>query len=183
GEAYDVTAHADHLAAWLAAYRLPPACVLGHSSGAQVAAALASRHPDTVRAVVLAGPTCDPKARTRPRQIGRWLVDVAREAPLQAPILVRDVWDARPWRVRTTLSHSVRNPVEADLVRIAVPALVVTGSRDPVVPPSWRAQVARLVPQARTVVVPGAAHNVATTAPVQVADAIRRLLAPSLTKG
>ncbi|MDT0529292.1 alpha/beta fold hydrolase [Micromonospora sp. DSM 115977] len=179
--AYDVPRHAAHLAAWLAAYRMPPVCLLGHSFGAEVVAALAARHPDAVAAVVLAGPTSDPAARSRRGQFGRWLVDTLREAPLQAPILLRDVLDARPWRVHATLSHSVRNGIEADLVSIAAPTLVVAGSRDPVVPPSWRAQVGRLVPHARTVTVPGAAHNVVTTAPAQVADAVRALLAPTLT--
>ncbi|MEV5768784.1 alpha/beta hydrolase [Micromonospora sp. NPDC052213] len=181
GTAYDVARHASHLAAWLAAYRMPPVCLLGHSFGAEVVAALAAHRPDAVRAVVLAGPTGDPAARSRRGQFGRWLVDALREAPLQAPILLRDVVDARPWRVHATLTHSVRNGVEADLVRITAPTLVVAGSRDPVVPASWRSQVGRLVPHARTLTVPGAAHNVATTAPAQVAGAIRALLAPSLT--
>ncbi|MEV4655860.1 alpha/beta fold hydrolase [Micromonospora sp. NPDC049301] len=180
--AYDVRGHADHLAAWLAAYRLPPVCLLGHSFGAEVAAALAAAHPELVRAVVLAGPTSDPAARSRRGQFGRWLVDALREAPLQAPILARDVWDARPWRVLAALSHSVRNAIEADLVRITAPTLVVTGGRDPVVPAAWRDQVARLVADARPVAVPGAAHNVATTAPTAVADAIRQLLSPTLTR-
>ncbi|MFI7650474.1 alpha/beta fold hydrolase [Micromonospora sp. NPDC049460] len=181
GTAYDVARHANHLAAWLAAYRMPPVCLVGHSFGAEVVAALAARQPDAVRALVLAGPTSDPAARSRRGQFGRWLVDTLREAPLQAPILLRDVVDARPWRVHATLAHSVRNGVEADLVRITAPTLVVAGSRDPVVPASWRSQVGRLVPHARMLTVPGAAHNVATTAPAQVADAIRALLAPSLT--
>ncbi|MCG5440590.1 alpha/beta fold hydrolase [Micromonospora foliorum] len=176
--AYDVRRHADHLAAWLAAYQLPPVCLLGHSFGAEVTAALAATHPDAVRALVLAGPTTDPAARSRRDQFGRWLVDSLREAPLQAPILVRDVWNARPWRVLATLSHSVRNAIEADLVRVSAPTVVVTGDRDPVVPQRWRDEAARLVPEATLVVVPGAAHNVVTTAPTAVADAIRHLLAP-----
>ncbi|MEU1644843.1 alpha/beta hydrolase [Micromonospora zamorensis] len=176
--AYDVVAHAEHVAAWLAAYRLPPVCLLGHSFGAEVAAALAANHPDAVRALVLAGPTSDPSARSRTALFGRWLVDCLREAPLQAPILVRDVWNARPWRVFATLSHSVHNAIEADLVRVTAPTLVVTGARDPVVPAPWRDEAARLVPDADLVVVPGAAHNVVTTAPTQVADACRRLLTP-----
>ncbi|MFG1843629.1 alpha/beta fold hydrolase [Micromonospora sp. NPDC049175] len=176
--AYDVHRHAAHLAAWLAAYRLPPVCLLGHSFGAEVAAALAANHPDAVRALVLAGPTSDPSARSRRGLFGRWLVDCLREAPLQAPILVRDVWNARPWRVFATVSHSVRNPIERDLVRVSAPTLVVTGGRDPVVPAPWRDEATRLVPDASLVVVPGVAHNVVTTAPTQVADACRRLLAP-----
>ncbi|MET8258768.1 alpha/beta fold hydrolase [Micromonospora sp. NPDC005553] len=177
-DAYDVRRHAEHLAAWLAAYQLPPACLLGHSFGAEVVAAVAARHPDAVRALALAGPTSDPAARTRRGQFGRWLVDSLREAPLQAPILVRDVWNARPWRVLATLSHSVHNAVEADLVRVTAPTVVVAGDRDTVVPQRWRDEATRLVPQASLVVVPGAAHNVVTTAPTAVADAIRHLLAP-----
>ncbi|MEU7848406.1 alpha/beta fold hydrolase [Micromonospora parva] len=179
--AYDVRRHAEHLAAWLAAYQLPPVCLLGHSFGAEVAAAVAATHPDAVRALVLAGTTSDPAARSRRAQVGRWLVDTLREAPLQAPILVRDVWNARPWRVLATLSHSVRNAIEADLVRVGVPTVVVTGDRDPVVPRLWRDEASRLVPDAAVVVVPGAAHNVVTTAPTAVADAIRHLLAPQPT--
>ncbi|SBT37129.1 alpha/beta fold hydrolase [Micromonospora auratinigra] len=182
GTAYDVSRHAAHLAAWLAAYRPGPVCLLGHSFGAEVAAALAATRPDLVRALVLAAPTSDPVARTRRGQFGRWLVDTAREAPWQVPVLLRDVWDARPWRVFATLSHSVRHAIEADLVRVGVPTLVLAGTRDPVVPAQWREQVARLVPGARSVAVPAAAHNVATTAPGPVADAIRALLAPVLRR-
>ncbi|MGI5522546.1 alpha/beta fold hydrolase [Micromonospora sp. CA-259024] len=181
--AYDVRGHADHLAAWLAAYGLPPVCLLGHSFGAEVAASVAANHPGAVRALVLAGPTSDPAGRSRRTQVGRWLVDTLREAPLQAPILARDVWNARPWRVFATLSYSVRNAIEADLVRITTPTLVLTGDRDPVVPARWRDQAARLVSDAHRVVVPGAAHNVVTTAPTAVATAIRHTLAlaPALT--
>ncbi|MFY1620244.1 alpha/beta fold hydrolase [Micromonospora sp. WMMD736] len=177
--AYDVARHADHLAAWLAAYRLPPVCLVGHSFGAEVAAALTANHPDAVRALVLAGPTSDPVARSRRALFARWLVDTLHEAPMQAPILVRDIWDARPWRVFATLSHSVRNAIETDLVRITTPTLVLTGGLDPVVPARWREQVTRLVPDADLAVVPGAAHNVVTTAPTAVADAIRALLSHS----
>ncbi|WCN83095.1 alpha/beta fold hydrolase [Micromonospora sp. LH3U1] len=176
--AYDVRRHADHLAAWLSAYRMPPVCLLGHSFGAEVAASVAATHPDAVRALVLAGPTSDPAARTRRALFGRWLVDNVREAPLQAPVLARDIWNARPWRVFATLSHSVHNAIEADLVEIAAPTLVLTGGRDPIVPPRWRNEATQLVPDANLVVVPGAPHNVATTDPTVVADAIRHLLAP-----
>ncbi|OKJ42207.1 alpha/beta hydrolase [Micromonospora sp. TSRI0369] len=176
GTAYDVDRHVAFLVDWLAAYRLGPVCLLGHSFGAEVAAALAARHPGLVRALVLAGPTCDPAARSRRGLIGRWLVDTLREAAWQAPILLRDVTNARPWRVFATLSHSVRNAVEEDLVRVTAPTLVLTGARDPVAPAAWRDQVARLVPGARSAAVPGAAHNVVTTAPAQVAAAVHGLL-------
>ncbi|MCW3843455.1 alpha/beta hydrolase [Micromonospora yasonensis] len=176
---YDVPRHAAHLAAWLDAYHLDRVCLVGHSLGAAVAAALAARRPDLVRALVLAGPTSDPAARSRRRQLGRLLVDSLSEAKLQVPILLRDLWDARPRRVFATLSHSVRNAIEADLVRVTAPALVLGGARDALVPAGWREQAARLLPDGRSITVPAAAHNIATTAPAQVADAIRTLLAPA----
>ncbi|WP_201754359.1 hypothetical protein [Micromonospora rubida] len=56
---------------------------------------------------MLAGPTSDPAARTQLAQFGRWLVDTLREAPLQAPILLRDVW------VATTAPSEVAAAVRA----------------------------------------------------------------------
>jgi pimeloyl-ACP methyl ester carboxylesterase len=181
--AYDVRRHAAHVAGWLGALGLPPVCVVGHSFGAEVAAALARSYPDTVAALVLAGPTADPAARTRRGQIGRWLADLVTEDPRQAAILARDVRDARPWRVWATLSHSVRNRVEDDIRRTTAPTLVLGGERDPVAPARWRVEAGRLGPPAATVTVPRAGHNAATTAGRHVADAIAAFLAAPASTG
>jgi pimeloyl-ACP methyl ester carboxylesterase len=181
--AYDVRRHAAHLAAWLGLRGLGRVCVLGHSFGAEVAAALAADRPGLVAALVLAGPTSDPAARTRRAQIARWCTDLLVEDPRQAAILARDVRDARPWRVFATLSHSVRNAIEEDLARAGAPTLVICGSRDPVAPPAWRAAAARTA-GGSVVRVPGAAHNAATTAGRQVADAVAAFLAgPAVLAG
>ncbi|MGV9980965.1 alpha/beta fold hydrolase [Micromonospora wenchangensis] len=74
GHSYDLRQHVAHLLAWLDAYRMPPVCLVGHSFGAEVAAALAVARPGAVRALVLAGPTSDPTARSRRGLVGRWLV-------------------------------------------------------------------------------------------------------------
>jgi pimeloyl-ACP methyl ester carboxylesterase len=65
GRVFDVTEHADHLAAWLEASGLPPVAVLGNSFGCQVAVELAVRHPDRVGVPILIGPTMDPSAVPR----------------------------------------------------------------------------------------------------------------------
>ncbi|MDG4826171.1 alpha/beta fold hydrolase [Asanoa sp. WMMD1127] len=171
--ALDVGAHAAHLLAWLAARGLDRACLLGHSFGAEVVAAAAARDPRRVGAVVLASPTSDPAARSRSRQIGRWLRDVPREELWQVPVFVRDVRDAGPVRIFRTLGHSVHNAIEDDAARLRVPVLVVRGARDPVVPRAW---AERLGP---TVTVPGAPHNVVATAPGAVADAVAGFLSPA----
>ncbi|WP_097319464.1 alpha/beta fold hydrolase [Paractinoplanes atraurantiacus] len=173
--AYDVGEHADHLAAWLDARTMGPVCLVGHSFGAEVAARLAVHRPDVVAGVVLASPTTDPRARTRRGLIGRWLLDTLVEAPWQAPILARDVADAKPWRVLATVGHSVRNEVEKDLLRLPVPPLVLGGSLDSVAPLTWRTAVAEMT-AGTSVTIPGAAHNALTTSPHRAATAITTYL-------
>ena len=65
---------------WLAARRLGPVVLAGHSSGTQVAAEAASGHPDVV-GLVLAGPILDPSSRGVGRLALRWLRDGRRESP------------------------------------------------------------------------------------------------------
>lgn len=164
--------HAEHVAAWLRRLGLPPACVLGHSFGAEVAAALAANHPDTTAALVLAGPTTDPRARSRFGQVMRFLRDLPGESLLQAPILVRDVWDAGPARVWGTLGRAVNHRVEETLARVTVPTLVLGGAGDPISPARWRDEIAALIPDARQATAPAAAHNVTTTSAAQVAGLV-----------
>jgi pimeloyl-ACP methyl ester carboxylesterase len=169
--AYDVGEHADQLAAWLDALELGEVCVVGHSFGAEVAARLAVLRPDVVAALVLAGPTTDPAARSRRALIGRWAADLLVEAPWQSPVMVRDVIDAKPWRIWATVGHSVGNAIERDLRRLRVRPLVLGGRLDPVSPLRWRAAVAART-GGRCVTIPNAAHNVLTTSGRRCAAAI-----------
>jgi pimeloyl-ACP methyl ester carboxylesterase len=178
--AYDVREHTDLVAAWLAARGLERVCVGGHSFGAEVAAALARRLPETVVALVLGGPTADPVARSRRGLILRWSADLMVEDPRQAKILARDVRDAKPWRVFATLGHSVRNAIEDDLRHVRAPTLVLRGAWDTVVPARWRQQVETLC-AGTSVTVPGNGHNVMTTGGRQCADAIAHHLAAVTT--
>ncbi|WP_328473692.1 alpha/beta fold hydrolase [Actinoplanes sp. NBC_00393] len=169
--AYDVSRHADHLAGWLDHLGLDRSCLVGHSFGAEVVARLAVQRPDLVAALVLAGPTTDPRARSRRDLIGRWALDLFVEQPWQALVLARDVADAKPWRVLSTVGHSVHNAIEDDLRRLPAPPLVLGGSLDPVAPPRWRAEVAAMT-GGTSVTVPAAAHNVLTTSGRRSAQAI-----------
>jgi len=53
----------------------------------------------------------------------------------------------------------LRDRMENRLPKVIAPVLVVRGDRDPIVSESWAEQVARLAPQGRLIVVPGAAHT------------------------
>jgi pimeloyl-ACP methyl ester carboxylesterase len=66
------------------------AVLLGHSASCQIVVQAAVRDPHRVTALVLVGPTTDPRARSWLGLAGRWLRTAAWERPGQAPRLVRD---------------------------------------------------------------------------------------------
>jgi pimeloyl-ACP methyl ester carboxylesterase len=180
---FAVSDHARLLAAWLDARGRGPVCLLANSYGCQVAVDLAVRRPDLVAALVLVGPTVDPAAASIAGQVGRWARDLYREDPRQAVILARDIRDAGPRRIAGTLRDSVRDRIETKLPLVTAPTLLVRGARDAVAPARWLAAAARLMPDATTVQIPGAAHNAVTTAGAQVARASDRFLRRVLTSG
>jgi pimeloyl-ACP methyl ester carboxylesterase len=132
GRAYAVGDHARALSQWLDDFGLRRVCLVGHSFGAEVAARLAVLRPDAVASLVLAGPTTDPAARTWPRLVARFAADVLVEQPWQVPLLAEGIAAARPWRVAATVTHSLGNAIEDDLVRLPVAPLVLGGRLDPI---------------------------------------------------
>jgi len=58
-----------------------------------------------------------------------------------------------------TLRHSVRDRIESKLPAVPVPALVVRGGVEPIVPPRWAALAAELLPRGELAVLPGSPHN------------------------
>jgi pimeloyl-ACP methyl ester carboxylesterase len=172
----DVGEHAEVLATWLDSVGTPPAAVLGNSFGCQVAVELASRRPDLVAALILVGPTTDPRAASMPAQIGRLIRDLPGEDWRQGPILLADFRDAGARRIVTTLRYAVRDHIETKLPGIRVPTLLVRGARDRIAPQSWLDRAAILTPTARTLVIEGAAHNAVTTAGPELAAAVDAFL-------
>ena len=150
--------HADLIAAHLAAENLPPVTVIGHSMGSQVAAELAVRHPDRVRAVVLAAPTVDARARRLGRQALRFLQDTASLDPRVVVRGVREYLRAGPHLVRKIRATVTHDP-DALYPRIAVPTLVLRGERDPVCPPAWCRAVAEAIPHGELDELPGCGHE------------------------
>jgi 2-hydroxy-6-oxonona-2,4-dienedioate hydrolase len=174
--ALDVDDLADALAAWMRAAGLGPAALVGNSMGCQVITSLAWRHPGIVDKVVLQGPTMDRRARSMPRHAWRFLLDAARERPSLTLVECLDLLRAGPVRSFRTFRHALDDPVEERLPMVRVPALVVHGSRDRISPQRWAEEVARLLPQGRLVVLPGAPHAANYSAPEAFARAVRSFL-------
>ena len=166
---YDPAGHATVVAAWMDAEGMTGANLIANSFGCQVAVELAVRRPDLTAALILVGPTADPRAATAGAQIGRFLRDLVAEDPAQVRIIAADVSDAGLGRVLRTLRHCVRHHIENRLPLVQAPTLMLRGQHDPIAPRAWISAAAALTPYAETGEVPRAAHNAVTTAGAEVA--------------
>lgn len=158
-EVLDAAGLADALASWMDAVGLERACLLGNSFGCQIITAFALRHRERVERIVLQGPTVDRHARRFVHQFARWLVNAVREGATQPDVTFRDWRDAGLRGFVGTLRYMFTDRIEERLPFVAVPALVVRGARDPIVPQRWAEEVTAALPQARLAVVPGETHT------------------------
>jgi pimeloyl-ACP methyl ester carboxylesterase len=151
---------ADAVAGWLAVCGVRRPCLLGGSFGCQVAVDLCVRYPDLVGALVLVGPTVDPRARTAAGVLRQWLRNSVRESPRMTPLNVADYRDAGVRRVLSAFGESIRDRIEDKLPHVSVPTLVVRGGKDRMVSQSWAEEVTRRLPHGRLRVMPGLPHMV-----------------------
>lgn len=172
----DIPELAEALADWMRTMGLAGACLVGNSLGCQFIVDLAVRHPNLVRWAVLVGPTLDPEARTLLAQIGRGLLDLLGEPLSYWPLLAWDYLVAGTVRTLVTLHYALQDPLVEKLPHVAVPTLVVRGSRDPIAPQRWVEEMVRLLPRGRLLVIPGATHVANYTAPEALARAVRQLV-------
>lgn len=170
---------ADALAAWLARNDLVTAALVGNSAGCQVIVDCVIRRKTVTGPVVLVGPTVDPAARTSFAQVSRWLRTGLSRDIAQVPLLVRDSYDAGLRRILTTFRSTLRDPVEHKLKQVRQRALVVRGSRDPLVPQRWAEEAAALLPLGSLAVVRGAHHVVNLTHPTELGALLRAFLEAS----
>lgn len=172
----DVPGLADALAAWMQAAGLDRAALLGNSFGCQIIADLAARYPERVDRAVLQGPTTPPGRRTWLQQFVHWRQNSPYNPPSLGPITRSDYRKAGLWRLFWTTHDFLQDRVEEKLPRIRAPVLVVRGSRDPIIPRRWAEAVARLVPHGQLVEIPGVAHTLVYTAPLELVRVTRPFL-------
>jgi 2-hydroxy-6-oxonona-2,4-dienedioate hydrolase len=167
---------ADTLAAWMRAMHLQQAALLGHSFGCQILAELAPRHAACLAQAIFVAPTVEPQARTALRQMARLLLDACREPPALLPLVLHDYRRAGVGRTVRTFQYALQDAIERKLPQVRVPSLVVRGARDPVVSQGWAEAATRLLPRGRLVVIPGVAHAVPYSAPVELGRVIEAFL-------
>lgn len=175
GPPLTVEDYAGLVGAFIDAGAIGPVVVVGHSMGAQIAAALARRRPDLVAAVVLVGPVMAPVDATPVRAAARLLVDTLRESAHSNALVFTDYVRCGPRWYLAVLPSMLAYRVEDDLPALEMPVTVVRGERDPIARSEWTRTIASAALGVRFVDVPGAPHVVMLSHPHAVAREVRRL--------
>lgn len=166
---------ADALAAWMDAEGIARAALLGNSMGCQTVVRFALRHRGRLSRAVLQGPTGDPQQSVL-QTIARWIAVGPREPPALNAVLAMDYADCGLRRILGTWRHALADEMEAHLPLVSCPVLVVRGSRDLIVTQRWAERVAQLLPRGRLAVIPGGAHALVYSAPLELARVVRPFL-------
>ena len=187
----DVHELAMHYEELLDALGLDEATVVGHSFGGMIGAELAAHYPQRVRRLVLIAP------------VGLWNDDYpvidffAVPLPELPKVLFADEEvaavafpppEAEPdVEMLVTLARGLTSVAKfmwpipdrglaRRLYRISAPTLVVWGEQDALAPARYADDFAAAIPDARTLIVPGAGHMVPVERPDEVLSAIEEFL-------
>jgi 2-hydroxy-6-oxonona-2,4-dienedioate hydrolase len=145
---------------------------VGHSIGCQVALAIAAQHPERTMGVVLTGPT-GARGRRLLQQMFALGSVALREGPRVLWNVARDYVRTTPWHYIGWWVRAARDQPLEHAGRVRAPTLILVGSRDPVPPPAFIAELVTRLPRSERHYVPGALHAL----PIEQPDEFNRLVA------
>jgi pimeloyl-ACP methyl ester carboxylesterase len=150
------------------------AVLVGNSMGGPVCLEVAHSAPERVAGVVLASPAGGLHNQPLVRALMQLVRDVPRESPRMVRVVLPDYLRFGPMNAVQLFGELTRFPSMERILRTPVPTLAVIGSRDPLMPPSWRVrEVGRLAPPHLTIaVIEGAAHAMNFSHPGELAHVI-----------
>lgn len=172
----DLPRLADVLARWLDKLSIEKAHFVGNSFGCQIIAEFALRHEARIDRIVLQGPTVDPLARSFPQQFLRLIINGRKEPRSLRRIAIKSYITAGLKRAIGTVRVALDDRIEEKLPYIHRPVLVVSGSKDPMVPRRWAEEVTNLLPQGKLKVLPGLPHTINYSAPLELVRVIKPFL-------
>jgi 3-oxoadipate enol-lactonase len=194
---YTMRQVADDVAALLDALKISRAVVVGHSMGGYVALAFAQAYPHCLLGL---GMVASQAAADSPeRRAGRLLTadevllkgmgDIAESMPSKLtthaallPALRNYILATRPMGAAGILKGmAVRPDMTAFLADIAVPAVVIAGGSDSLIPLEKAVEMARKLPNGRLVTLPEAGHMLMLEFPDRVAIELLELIRRTLS--
>jgi pimeloyl-ACP methyl ester carboxylesterase len=151
------------LARWLETFG-EPVHLVGHSMGGQIAIRLTAERPELVRSLTLVNAAgmpfhLDPRPHIRP------LPKPPYGGPGIARVLVPDFLRAGPASVAIASTRVFRGDMREMMHALRVPALLVWGENDPLVPLAYGEAMQQEIAGSRLVVIPRAAHVAMWDAP------------------
>lgn len=202
-----VERYTDHLIALCDTLGIRPYAVIGHSLGGRLALDLARRYPDYTERVITVSPTVTGKLGFSLDlfllgPLGRALKDVTRHVwPLATATVMSQYWAPRylgseaVQRTTADLRRSswegaigslramVRDDYSTHLPAIEHPTLIMCGERDYTVPPSDSRLAARLLPNARLMMLKRVHHQPTDECPDQFVSALHSFLTEEVIAG
>ena len=176
GKVLNIPQMSNWLVAWMEASGLERASFLGNSFGCQVIVDLAMRYPERVDRLVLQGPTTPPDEQSTFWQFARWRQNEPYNPPMLGEVTLPEYGKAGLWRMLRSYIFQVTDPIEEKVRSIEAPTLVVRGEHDPITHQAFAEMLARRLPRGELQILPGVAHTLVFTAPVQLADATRAFM-------
>ncbi|WP_261663815.1 alpha/beta fold hydrolase [Deinococcus sp. Marseille-Q6407] len=159
-----VEGSADLIGAWLEAQNLQDVTLVGHSMGGQISTIVASRHPERLRALILA---C--ASGLLDTDLFRAALNLPRAAVTGRvsflPTILFDSLRAGPLNLVRSTRDLLGHPTREMLPAIQLPTLVIWGERDALVPPDLGRALADALPNGHYVEIPHAGHVVMVDAP------------------
>jgi len=150
-----VAEFADAVTDWLDHRRPYRPILAGHSSGTQVATAVALQRPDDLAGVVLASPVFDPAYRRLAQVLYRWTLDLTREPAGLERVNRRERKRAGLRRLVHVLRVHRRYRLSDAVTALRLPLLVIRGHDDALSTPGWADRLAMLAAEGGHVEVPG----------------------------
>lgn len=156
------------------------AALVGHSASCQIVAHAAVRAPHRVTALVLVGPTTDPRAGSWPALAGRWLRTAVWERPGQVPRLARDYRRTGLGAMARGMDAARRDRIDRTLAEVRAPVLVVRGRHDRIAPRDWVETLAAAAPRGVARTLSSGGHMVPLTHPHELAALTRTFVGAAL---
>jgi pimeloyl-ACP methyl ester carboxylesterase len=166
--AYSIRMHADVIEGFLDAMQIKKADVMGVSMGGWIALDLAARRPDRVGKLVLVSSaglgyeTTLNESSFAPENVEQLRDIIAMQTNTQVPdFVLRDLLrlsKERGWMIKRTMKGAAGELLDGKLASVTMPALLVWGTADRIVPLPVGERLQRELPNSKMVKVDGCGH-------------------------